>query len=151
MGREAMSGLYDRLRAQIGGDDDDKLSGLTPLDIADLPTQQRQVMFILLRDPQASTEGITLEALQERIEDADALADILADLTKNGWLVQYGEPPGIRYKVNLRRKRGGGLEGNLWASLSDHLADDIDESVEGKSEDRDEDQQQSDFPAMSDW
>ncbi|HVO44609.1 MAG TPA: hypothetical protein VMT34_18410 [Aggregatilineales bacterium] len=146
-----MSGLYDRLRAQIGGDDDDGPSGLTPLDIADLPTQQRQVMFVLLRDPQASTEGITLEALQERMEDIDALADILADLTKNGWLVPYGEPPGIRYKVNLRRKRGGGLEGNLWASLSDHLADDIDEPVEGHPEDRDEDQRQSDFPAMSDW
>jgi hypothetical protein len=151
MGREAMSGLYDRLRAQIGGDDDDRPSGLTPLDIADLPMPQRQVMLILLRDPWASTEGITLKALQERIEDAEALADILADLTKNGWLVQYGEPPGVRYKVNLRRKRGGSLEGNLWASLADHLADDIDEPVEGQSEDRDEDQQQSDFPAMSDW
>jgi hypothetical protein len=148
-----MSGLYDRLRAQIGGDDDDQPPGMTPLEIADLPMEQRQVMFSLLRDPQAATDGITLASLQERTDDPEALPGMLADLTKNGWLVQYGEPPGVRYKVNLRRKRGTGAGGSLWASLLDRLTEEDDEKVEGSTEDKDQDENQpkSSFPAVSDW
>jgi hypothetical protein len=146
-----MSGIYDRLRAQIGGDDDDQPPGVTPLEIADLPEAQRQLMFALLRDPQASTEGLTLAILQARSDNPEALPGILAELTKNGWLVQYGEPPGVRYKVNLRRKRGTSLTGGLWAYVTDRLDQENDEKVQRKTEDQDDSQHESGFPTMSNW
>ena len=146
-----MSGLYDRLRAQTGGDDDDQPPGVTPLEIADLPEAQRQLMFGLLRDPQASTEGLTLAILQARSDNPEALPGILAELSKNGWLVQYGEPPSVRYKVNLRRKRGTSLTGGLWAYVTDRLDQENDKKVQRKTEGQDDSQQASGFPTMSNW
>ena len=118
-----MPGLYDRLQSQLG-DEDDKPAGLTPLDIAGLPEGQRRVMFALLRDADASSEGITQDVLQAKLGDLEELSGILADLTKQSWLIALGEPPDIRYKVNLRRKRGSKIASNLWASLSDRLTED---------------------------
>lgn len=141
-----MAGLYDRLMDQIDDDDDDKKApGLTPLDIAELPEPQRQVMFALLRDTTASMGGVSLETLQEKLDDVDDLPDILADLSKNSWLICLGELPNTRYKVNLRRKRSSTLGNSLWASLTDRLADDSspDEKNQGKG--------QSGLPALSDW
>ncbi len=71
-----MSGLYDRLKDQLGNDDDDQPGGLTPLDIADLPDEQRQVMFALLRDARASAGGIALAALQEKLSEIDGLDSV---------------------------------------------------------------------------
>ncbi len=137
-----MSGLYDRLMDQLGDDDDGQPAGLTPLDIADLPEQQRQVMFALLRDSRASAGGVTLDMLQEKLSEIEDLDSVLNDLTQNNWLIRQGEAATVRYKVNLRRKRGSSLGGNIWSSLSSRLAD------EDKSQDRD---QGKNKPALSDW
>jgi hypothetical protein len=118
-----MPGLYDRLRSQLD-DDDDKSAGLTPLDIAGLPEDQRRVMFALLRDADASSDGITEDALQDKLSDLEGLPDVLAELIKQSWLIELGEPPNVRYKVNLRHKRGSKFATNLWASLSDRLTED---------------------------
>ncbi len=137
-----MSGLYDRLMDQLGDDDDGQPAGLTPLDIADLPEQQRQVMFALLRDSRASAGGVTLDMLQEKLSEIEDLDSVLNDLTQNNWLIRQGEAATVRYRVNLRRKRGSSLGGNIWSSLSSRLAD------EDKSQDRD---QGKNKPALSDW
>jgi hypothetical protein len=104
------------------GDEDDKPTGLTPLDIAGLPDDQRKVMFGLLRDPVAAADGLTLEALEAKYGDLEDLSGVLDDLTRQSWLIALGEPP--RYKVNLRRKRGSKYASNLWSSLSDRLTGD---------------------------
>jgi hypothetical protein len=137
-----MSGLYDRLMDQLGDEDNDQPAGLTPLDIAELPDHQRQVMFALLRDSRASSGGVTLEALHERFGDFQDLDGVLNELTQNNWLIRQGEAATVRYKVNLRRKRGSTLGGNFWSSLSSRLADEDDSS------DRDEGKGK---PAPSDW
>jgi hypothetical protein len=140
-----MSGLYDRLMDHLDDDDNDQPAGLTPLDIADLPERQRQVMFALLRDSRASASGVTLDALREKFSNVEDLDGILADLTQNNWLIRQGEAATIRYKVNLRRKRGSTLGGSIWSSLSRRLAD------EDKSSDRDQEKNKPDMPALSDW
>lgn len=114
-----MSGLYDRLTEQLG-EADDKPAGISPLDIADLPEVQRRVMFALLRDTSASTIGLSLEEMQAKVPDIDDLGSVLAELSKNEWLIQMGEPPNVRYKVNIRRKRGS-KQKSLWGSLADRL------------------------------
>lgn len=121
-----MSGLYDRLQNQLGNDDDDKSSGITPLDIADLPEQQRRVMLTLLRDPRSTSDGATEETLVSKFGRTDELFGTLDELINAGWLISMGEPPRIRYKINLRRKRGS--SGSMWASLTDYLNENSDNS-----------------------
>jgi hypothetical protein len=118
-GEKPMS-LYDRLTNQIGDDDEPK-GGLTPLDIADLPAAQRKVMFSLLRDTRAATEGITAERLNEKLDAPDELDETLDALVMNGWLIAVGEEPNIRYKVNIRRKRSSSLSFGIWSSLSERI------------------------------
>ena len=117
-----MSGLYDRLNDRLDDNDDDASTGLTPLEIAELPAAQRRVMFALLRDSTASTEGLPLDALQAMFAGED-LTQTLEDLTQAQWLIRMGEPPHERYKVNLRRRRGSSLGANLWGSLNARLSD----------------------------
>lgn len=117
-----MSGLFDKLMDQSGDDNDKKSSGLTPLDIAGLPDAQRRVMLTLLRDKEASLNGLTQEALAEKLEHPDNLSDILAELAENNWVIEIEDPPDIRYKINLARKRG--RTRNMWAAISDRLGDD---------------------------
>jgi hypothetical protein len=141
-----MSGLYDRLMDQLDDDDNEQPAGLTPLDIAELPEGQRQVMFALLRDTRAATNGVTVEALQEKLGPVEGLDGVLNDLTRNSWLIRLGESPNVRYKVNLRRKRGSTLGGSIWASLSSRLAD------EDKGQEQDQSKHNKpDLPALSDW
>lgn len=111
--------LYDRLTNKIG-DDDEPSRGLTPLDIADLPAPQRKVMFSLLRDTKAATEGISIEQLSENLGKPENLPDTIAALMKSGWLIEIGEE-NRRYKVNIRRKRGSSLGFGIWTSLSDRI------------------------------
>lgn len=143
-----MSGLYDQLAAKLGNDDQDKPAGLSPLEIADLPDEQRQVMFGLLRDTNAATGEITLEALQEKFPRLERLSEVLADLTKNGWLIKLGELPHVRYRVNLRRKRAASLGANVWASLSDRLSKGSEADTAPSSS---PDQPKPSFPALKDW
>ncbi|MCI0709347.1 MAG: hypothetical protein L0154_04210 [Chloroflexi bacterium] len=112
--------LYDRLTNQIG-DDDEPRGGLTPLDIADLPAAQRKVMFSLLRDTKAATEGITRATLFEKLDAPDDFEETLNSLVTNGWLIAVGEEDSRRYKVNIRRKRSSSLSFGIWSSLSERI------------------------------
>jgi hypothetical protein len=109
--------IYDRVMQHI---DDGKPEGITPLDIADLPGLQHKVMLTLLREQVSATRGITEEELRQKIGvPAEELNNILAELTKNGWLIQLGEVPDIHFKVNFKRKRGRSVGFGLWSLLID--------------------------------
>lgn len=148
-----MPGMYDQLLDQLGDDDNDRSSGLTPLDIADLPDAPRKVMFAMLRDAEAATEGLTLDHLQAKLANVPGLAEVLAELTQKGWLILRGEPPAARYKVNLRRRRGREVSADVWASLADHLADAADSDQDDPGEDPDSGSSAGKprLPVISDW
>lgn len=113
--------VFQKLDARL---DDGKPEGITPLDITELPRLQRQIMFFMLRDQHAALDGVTLMILEDHFKDEteNRLSGILAELHKNGWLIEMGEPPNVHYKVNLRRKRGTILNG-VWSHVMDHLAE----------------------------
>lgn len=90
-------------------------SGITPLDIAELPEDQKRIMFSMLRDQKASSDGVTVSELQEQFGADEELTDTLTQLTEEAWLVVAGTPPDERYKLNIRRKRG--RIGNVWSAL----------------------------------
>jgi hypothetical protein len=112
--------LYDRLTNKLD-DDDEQPAGLSPLDIADLPGDQRKVMFALLRDTKAATQGIDSEELATNLENPENLQDTVAELVKSGWLIEMGEAPNFRYKVNIRRKRSSTIGLGIWSSLSERI------------------------------
>lgn len=117
-----MPSLFDQLSAHVGGDDP---GGITPLDIVDLPSEQRQIMLSLLREQAGMAEGVSIEFLNTKfagkITDIDA---VLADLVRDGWLIVLGEKPNLHYRVNLRAKRGSNASFGLWSVLSDRVSKD---------------------------
>lgn len=116
-----MPGLFDRLKSEL--DDDDHSGGVTPLDIINLPDEQRLLMLWMLRDRTASTNGVTANDIETQMTDAPAnSASLLQELARTGWLIGMGEAPRRRYRVNLRRKRGGTSGFGLWSLLADRIA-----------------------------
>jgi hypothetical protein len=114
-----MPGLFDRLKAELG---DDEPSGVTPLEISELPDSQRRIMLWMLRDRSASTEGVDLVTLKTRLSNLpDDYAAVMETLAHDGWLITMGETPNLRYKVNLRRKRGSTMGFGLWSIISDRI------------------------------
>lgn len=117
-----MAGLFDRLKEELG-DDDENVGGITPLEIANLPEVERKLMQWMLRFRKASSEGVTAKSIAENYDDTPPnLSEVLHDLTRNGWLIDMGESPNVRYRINLRRKRGSTLGFGLWTILGDRLA-----------------------------
>ncbi len=98
-------------------DSDEETGGITPLDIAGLPEDQKSIMFFMLRDKAAVKEGIGFEELQEHFDaDEEPLVATLTQLIEDHWLIVIGEPPDERYKLNLRRRRGS-LNSDIWSAL----------------------------------
>ena len=113
-----MSSVFDRLQKQL--DIRKREQGISPLEIAYLPPNLRQVMRMMLREVvMKHTEIIKrVEAMPEalRMNQAD-LEAALAELVKQNWLMRYGEGEFTSYKVNLRRKEGSRLGQDIWSSL----------------------------------
>lgn len=118
-----MPSLYEHLNARMG---DDEPAGITPLDLTDLPQEQKHVMLSLLRDSAGTTDGLTTEGLRRKLEDrVQNLDATISELSRLGWLIVMGESPNLRYRVNLRAKRGRAANVGLWAALSDRLSKEV--------------------------
>lgn len=117
-----MPNLHDLL-GKISDDDEQpsspsgreqKPSGISPLDIAELPEPQKKVMFFILRDKKAASEGLSFDELKNQFPD-EVLDDTIQELTAENWLVVNNNG---RYKLNLRRSRKRLSSENLWKTLS---------------------------------
>jgi len=123
-----MSGVFDRLQSQLGGQGDE--GGITPLDLAGLSPALRKIMRLMLREVEMSYSDLCEAA--KGLPEADSLTPAeldkaLDDLSRQGWLIKMGEDK-ISYRVNLRRKAGSTL--GIWATLSSR----IEESQSSSSE-----------------
>lgn len=117
-----MGSLFDKLQNEL--DDREEEGGITALDLVDLPPPLRKLMRILLREVEASRGD--LEKKVQEMKEADRLSAkelkiSLKALVKQSWLIELGEGENIRYKVNLRRKRGSDLAASIWNSLEDRI------------------------------
>lgn len=115
-----MSGIFDRLHTQIGGQHE---GGISPIDLAKLPREMKSIMRLMLREVEMSEEQL-VAAIQEWPEEerlsADQISAALKILVKDGWLIKMGEER-ITYRANLRRKAGSQL--NFWSKLDDRIAE----------------------------
>jgi hypothetical protein len=115
-----MPGVFDHLSAQLNNDDEP--SGLSAIDLADLPADQKKIMLTMLRDPASAFDGVPAAVLNDKLtESVPTLDETLSQLVNQSWLISLGEPPNVRYRLNLRAKRGSMSKFNLWTILSDRL------------------------------
>lgn len=117
-----MPGVFDRLQRQI--EDKKQEGGITALDLADLPPALRKIMRLMLRQLEM-THPQLVEAManmpdNEKLSPKE-LDEALETLSKQFWLMRFGEGPRATYKVNLRRKAGSTLSQNIWADLDSKI------------------------------
>lgn len=113
-----MPGVFDRLQKELKVRE--QVGGISPMDIADLPPPLRKILRLMLRELEmthlALSEAMASWPEADRMKPAD-FDKALATLTKQGWLIRFGEEQLVTYKVNLRRKTGSTLGPGLWTSL----------------------------------
>jgi hypothetical protein len=132
-----MPDLYDRLNQKLDAEPSvgesvpfEQLSeriessepptGITTMDILELESDQRSVMLMVMRDPN-KVDGVPLAAIEQRfLTQVPDLESTLRALIVRGWLIELGEAPTVRYRANLRARRGAGGIG-LWAFLTDRI------------------------------
>ena len=116
-----MAGVFDRLHNEIGGEEEE--GGLSILDLADMPPDQRRLMRLMLREVQMTYEEL-VEAVGTWSEDdrlsREELDEALNTLSKNLWLIRTGEER-ITYRANLRRKRGSDVAKSIWGDLDSRI------------------------------
>ena len=119
-----MSDLFDRLQNEL--DIRAKEDGITALDLTELPTPLRKIMRKMLRALELNKQEIAQifsELPPEEQKEVKDLPDAINILTKQGWLIELGEGENIRYKANLRRKRGSGLAADIFNKLDERLSE----------------------------
>lgn len=114
-----MPDVFDHLSAYMQDDDS---TGLSPVDLADLPDEEKQIMLALLRDPASGFEGVPMDTLRDKLQGkVEGLDGLLAQLASQRWLIPLGDPPNVRYRLNFRARRGSVSGFNLWSVLTDRL------------------------------
>lgn len=117
-----MPGVFDRLQRQI--EDKKQEGGITALDLADLPPALRKIMRLMLRQLEMTypqlVEAMANMPEAEKLSQKD-LDEALNTLSQQFWLMRFGEGERATYKVNLRRKAGSSLAGNIWANLDSKI------------------------------
>jgi len=118
-----MPGIFDRLQDQL--EVRKREEGISPLEIAELPSNLRKVMRLMLREVVMKYSDITtaVEAMPSgsRLERQELDAS-LKTLVEQNWLSRYGEGELMSYRVNLRRKSGSKLGADIWGALQDRIA-----------------------------
>ncbi|MFH1447132.1 MAG: hypothetical protein ABIG43_06980 [Chloroflexota bacterium] len=118
-----MSNVFDRLQNKL--DIEKRDEGISLIEIAQLPSNLRQVMRIMLRELEITRDDLITE-ISKLPEDGrlqnDELLYSLETLTKQNWLISCGEGKSMNYQVNLRRKSGSSLAKCFWAQLDDRIA-----------------------------
>jgi len=107
----------DWLRSQSEGKKRER--GVSILDLATLPPNQRKIMRILLRKIEMTHPDLceTVEAMPEAGRmSMDELDEALEELSKQGWLTRTDDQD-IVYKVNFHRKAASRLSQNIWSAL----------------------------------
>jgi hypothetical protein len=119
-----MSDLFDRLQNEL--DIRAKEDGITALDLTELPTPLRKIMRKMLRALELDKQEIAKifnELPAEEQKEVKDLPDAINILSKQGWLIELGEGENVRYKPNLRRKRGSELAADIFNKLDDRITE----------------------------
>lgn len=117
-----MNDLFDRLQGEIEKRNSD--SGISPMDLLELPEHMRKIMRKMLRARSLRKDEI-IEFVnsweKEQRPNQKDLEASLDDLVAQGWLIPIGEGELAGYRVNLRRKKGSSLDNSIWGAIDSKL------------------------------
>jgi hypothetical protein len=110
--------IFERLQKRLEVEKHEE--GISPLNIADLPPNLRNVMRLMLREVEMS--DVELHQAVEEMPAADRmnpaeLDQALDELTRQFWLIRRGLGERVTYQVNLRRKAGSRIAQGIWNVL----------------------------------
>jgi len=107
----------DWLRSQ--SENKKRESGVSVLDLAKLPPNQRKIMRVLLRKIEMTHPDLceTVEGMPEADRmSVDELDKALVELGKQGWLTRKDDQD-VVYRVSFHRKTTSKLSQNIWSAL----------------------------------
>jgi hypothetical protein len=117
-----MPGVYDRLNKAL--EISKRESGISPLDLADLPPNLRKIMRLMLREVVMKYTELCNEVAEmpaaNRLSPAE-LDSALQVLVEQNWLTRYGEGEFTSYRVNLRKRAGSQLKQDIWSALETRI------------------------------
>ena len=118
-----MAGVFDRLQRQL--DIQKRESGISALEIVDLPPNLRKIMRLMLREVVMKytdlVKAVEAMPLANRLTKNE-LDKSLGTLVTQNWLLRSGEGEFVNYRVNLRRRAGSALNKDIWAALDSRIA-----------------------------
>lgn len=117
-----MNDMFDRLQGEMEKRNRD--SGISPMDLLDLPEHKRLLMRKMLRSRSMRKDEITafVETWNEEKRLTQKQLDAaLTDLSDQGWLIPIGEGDAKGFRVNLRRKKGSQLNNSIWGAIDSKL------------------------------
>ena len=113
-------GIFNRLSDKLGDIPDGE--GVSPITIGALPSNQKRIVRLLLRELEMSYTAII-----EEMGNADPpvvgaeLDEALKELALDGWLIRMGEGERVLYAVNMRRRAPSQMAHALWANLGNKI------------------------------
>lgn len=111
-----MPGLFDRLQEEITHQD--KVAGMSTVDLLDMEPGTRQVVQLLMRRGELSLAAIA-EALGPDGQDLEALAARLQEVAGQGFIIRRDREGEAFYHTAFGRRRRQTLPLDLWAMLAD--------------------------------
>lgn len=114
--------VYDRLQKKL--DILKKEHGVNPIDFLALPKPLPRIMRLMLRALGMRYDELlaAVQALPERDRLSKAQLDAaLKELVEQNWLLVSGTGDMTTYRVNLRRRAGTALGGDVWSSIRSHI------------------------------
>jgi hypothetical protein len=117
-----MSGLFDKLNQRLNIQRIE--GGISPLDLAELPSDLRKLMRILMREETMTFQDLLSEIAGIKEFDQvnqEYVANALNSLSRQGWLIRRGEGEKLSYQVNMRRRSGSKLAAGIWSALDDRI------------------------------
>lgn len=111
-----MSGIFESAGSKSTPED----GGISTLDLAELPADQKKVMLALLRDQPQYPDGMPAAVLKAQIGDAVEDIDATLDtLQRENWVTITDEGEPLRYRIAFRPRRAKKTGYSLWSILSD--------------------------------
>lgn len=111
-----MPGLFDRLQEEITHQD--KVAGMSTVDLLDMEDGARQIVQLLMRRGELSLAAIA-EALGSEGQDLEALTTQLQDVVGQGFILRRDRDGEAFYHTAFGRRRRQTLPLDLWAMLAD--------------------------------
>ncbi len=111
-----MSGLFDRIQADL--DQRERMEGLSPVDLLDLPDGLRELVLLLARKGE-----LDLPAIAEAIgAEPEAAGSLLEDLEDKGFVLQRDIQGVAHYRTYFGQRRRRDLPVDIWATLRERSA-----------------------------